>query len=74
MNYNFTDDDDHIDPTFSKTKWIWTLLNYRPEEVLYLTEYADVQFIYFGYEICPTTKTPHLQGFVQFLETVPNYP
>lgn len=58
--------------------WVWTLNNYTDEEVIYLrhtfttqTEVtnnnsATIRYSVFGYEICPTTGTPHLQGFTEF--------
>jgi len=46
--------------------WIFTLNNYTVEQVAFLKEKANVEFIYWGHEIAPTTGTPHLQGFVRF--------
>lgn len=43
----------------------WTLNNYTPEEVDFL-EKLECQYMAFGREICPTTGTPHLQGYVYF--------
>ncbi len=47
-------------------RWIFTLNNYTPDEEAQLT-IDDVTFTYmlFGHEICPTTDTPHLQGYFE---------
>jgi len=57
--------------------WCFTLNNYSAEHVAFLTQTANVQFIFFGYEEAPKTGTPHLQGFVRFvnkkrLQTIKN--
>jgi Putative viral replication protein/RNA helicase len=44
----------------------FTLNNYTPEEEQQLKELAGVKYLVFGHEICPTTGTPHLQGYVYF--------
>lgn len=48
-------------------RWCFTLNNYTEEEVgsikASIQEYCT--FGTFGYEICPTTKTPHLQGYLE---------
>lgn len=45
---------------------LWTLYNYD-QYLPQLREYAKgVKYIVWGYEICPETKRPHLQGFVQW--------
>jgi len=66
MNYNY-EEEVHIDKDFATKRWVFTLNNYTAEETLFLQEYAEIQFLFFGHEIAPTTQTPHLQGFVQFL-------
>lgn len=56
--------------------WVFTLNNYTPEHEATLHT-TDIEYIYFGYEIAPTTGTPHLQGYVRFktkkrLQTIKN--
>jgi len=42
----------------------WTLNNYSSEDVERLRKYAvNCRYMVFGYEIAPTTGTPHLQGY-----------
>lgn len=55
----------------------FTWNNYRPEDVKRLTSIASkdfanmrIKYICFGYEICPDTGTPHLQGYVQWTEGI----
>lgn len=45
--------------------FIFTHNNYTPKDV---TKWENVkcEYIIFGYEVCPTTGTPHLQGYVYF--------
>jgi len=48
--------------------WTFTLNNYRQEDFqnldeLYIT--GKVKYIIYGKEVCPTTGTIHLQGFLQ---------
>lgn len=45
--------------------WCFTLNNYWPEEYATLLD-LDAQYVCIGKEFCPTTGTPHLQGFVVF--------
>lgn len=48
--------------------WVFTLNNYRQEDFEHLDNlYVEGKFKYliYGKEICPTTGTPHLQGFIQ---------
>lgn len=42
--------------------WCFTLNNYTEQEELRLKLF-DVDYLIFGYEIAPTTGTPHLQGY-----------
>lgn len=43
----------------------WTLNNYTEADVVAMRRYAtECKYLVFGYEIAPTTGTPHLQGFV----------
>jgi len=45
----------------------WTLNNYSQDDVERIREYAkSCKYLVFGYEIAPTTGTPHLQGFVSW--------
>lgn len=49
--------------------WCFTLNNYTPEEVAALKTLAEdgkVKYIVWGYEVAPTTGTPHLQGYMEF--------
>lgn len=46
-------------------RWCWTLNNYSHEEVEHLKN-VDCSYMVFGYEVAPTTGTPHLQGFTIF--------
>lgn len=45
--------------------WMFTVNNYLESEVAALKE-AAYRYLKFGRENCPTTGTPHLQGFVVF--------
>jgi len=52
----------------------WTLNNPTEEEIELLKRYEDpevraafnIRYICFGFEVAPTTGTPHLQGFVRY--------
>ena len=44
--------------------WCFTLNNYTPEELPKLGEGID--YLVYGKEICPKSKTPHLQGYIVF--------
>lgn len=49
--------------------WCFTVPNYTDVELLHLqllAEDATVAYLIIGRERCPTTGTPHLQGFVRF--------
>lgn len=56
----------------SKAKrWIFTLNNYNNEDVERikgLVEAGVATYLTFGYETAPTTGTPHLQGYICFVE------
>jgi len=45
--------------------WSWTLFDYSDESIAHI---KSMKFMYlvFGYETCPTTNKPHLQGFIYF--------
>lgn len=46
-------------------KWTFSLLNYTDDDLARIAKpYDEVQYIAYGKEVCPTTKTPHLQGFL----------
>lgn len=55
-------------PTRQQGKsWCWTLNNWTQEEYDSLCAAASsCTYLVFGKETCPTTSTPHLQGFVIF--------
>ena len=47
--------------------WVFTHPNYNEGQLSSLREYArteKVRFLIFGLEICPTTGTPHIQGYL----------
>lgn len=50
--------------------WPWTLNNYTLAQEFQIQVLAktdnSINYLVYGREICPTTGTPHLQGFVQF--------
>lgn len=51
--------------------WTFTLNNYSLEEMEKIDELSmqigsDIKYIICGKETCPTTGTPHLQGYIQF--------
>lgn len=52
----------------------WTKYNYDTEYLSSLRNYTTldnrVNYICWGYEICPTTKRKHLQGYIQFRSRV----
>jgi len=52
-------------PVFGKARSVcWTLNNYTINDIAALRDYAkSAKYMVFGYEIAPTTGTPHLQGF-----------
>nr|QKV51177.1 putative replication associated protein [Crucivirus sp.] len=50
-------------------KWAFTWFNYTDENVSYLSNIpkeSNVDYLIFGFEICPNTKRKHLQGYVEF--------
>lgn len=51
---------------FGKARSVcWTLNNYTDADVAALRLYAgECKYLVFGYEVAPTTGTPHLQGYV----------
>ncbi len=56
-------------PRRQARNWIFTLNNYSDEQVLHLQLLGasdEIRYLVYGYELAPTTGTPHLQGFVSF--------
>lgn len=51
------------------SRWCFTLNNYSESEIQRLKEY-ECRFIIFGEERCPTTGTPHLQGYIELVDRV----
>lgn len=48
--------------------WIFTLNNYSDEDFLHfdnLYSQGHFKYLIYGREVCPSTGTPHLQGFIQ---------
>lgn len=48
--------------------WTFTLNNYRQEDFDHIEELhrqGHFKYVIYGKEICPSTGTPHLQGFCQ---------
>lgn len=63
------------DQSIKATKCRWTLNNYSEAEVSFLrrqinliaaNRHTHLTFLVFGFEIAPTTGTPHLQGYCEF--------
>lgn len=49
--------------------WCFTLNNYTDEDECIIKEF-EYNYLVYGREIAPTTKTPHLQGFVTFKKSM----
>lgn len=48
-------------------KWVFTLNNYVNDDLATLRSLPKpLKYIYWGYEVAPTTGTPHLQGWMYF--------
>lgn len=49
-------------------RWRFVWNNYEAKDVTHLENFTvkDCKYITFGFEICPTTGTPHLQGYIEF--------
>ncbi|GAC77817.1 replication protein, partial [uncultured marine virus] len=49
--------------------WCFTLNNYTDsdKEILHA---SGAKYIFYGHEKCPTTGTPHLQGYIYFKDAV----
>jgi len=53
-----------LNPPLNKNRrWCFTLNNYTAEEIAHIKTYFDKDKYVIGEEICPTTGTPHLQGY-----------
>lgn len=53
--------------------WVFTLNNYNQEMEDKLKSLYDkkvVKYLVYGREVAPTTNTPHLQGFIQFISKI----
>lgn len=48
----------------------WTLCNYTKEDELCIFDWRYVRYTIYGHEICPTTGTPHLQGYTEFTKSM----
>lgn len=57
-------------------KWVFTLNNYTEEEVEHIKSLStdlsakNIRYLCFGKEIAPSTGTPHLQGYIEFINPV----
>ncbi len=49
--------------------FVWTLFNYNDDDIKRINQTVCAYLIY-GKEICPTTKNPHLQGYVEFKKPI----
>lgn len=49
-------------------RWLFTINNYT-EECIKQVELLDAEYLIYGFEVCPTTKTPHIQGYCQYRKT-----
>lgn len=50
-------------------RWVFTWFNFTETDIKYLSDVKfehNFNYLVFGFEICPTTKNPHLQGYVEF--------
>lgn len=63
-------DGEQKNPLQSLRRFSFTHNHYTEDDVKRYMDPASlhpwIDYIIFGYEICPTTKTPHLQGYVEF--------
>lgn len=46
--------------------YVFTYNNYTKEGEEKLKNLSGVKYMIFGHEVCPTTGTPHLQGYIEF--------
>lgn len=46
--------------------WTWTLNNYTSKELNHIVKKMEAVYWCFGFEECPKTGTPHLQGYSYF--------
>lgn len=45
--------------------WAFTINNYTEDDVVNVKS-LDADYFIYGYEVCPTTKTPHIQGYCNY--------
>lgn len=56
-----------MDPKLKFRNWCFTINNYTVEDVsLMLIQGNNALFMIAGYETCPSTETPHIQGYVEY--------
>jgi len=57
-----------ITQTTKARRWCFTWHNYTKENVEYLKSIPanKADYIIFGFELCPKTNSPHLQGYIEF--------
>lgn len=54
-------------PPAKKRHTCWTLSNYTEQEIQIINKYAEgTRYLCYAKETCPTTNTPHLQGYVMW--------
>lgn len=58
---------DVVDPHKKTKNYLWTLFNYTDVEVAKLKS-LNLKYLVFGYEICPDTQRPHLQGYLVLIK------
>ena len=47
-------------------KWAFTLPNWTEQDLTYMEINQNYKYLIYGFEIAPETKTPHLQGYVEY--------
>lgn len=60
--------DDVVDPSMGARNWVFTLNNWTQDEadsIRKAYDSGDLAFVCWGEEFAPTTRTPHLQGYLQ---------
>lgn len=59
-----------VDPNQRLRRVRWTWNNYTQEEVARLSDPSlmdeRIDYMIFGFEVCPSSGTPHLQGYTEF--------
>lgn len=50
-----------------RKRWVWTLNNYvEPDDIKKIEQLAaECTYLVYGFEVAPTTGTPHLQGYLE---------